>query len=293
MNWNSYWYLGLCSSCLLILTAAFITRRNVHTLLHFLVMVEIAYLIEAVIYIFLGSYEYRPGLIMSNEFYDSHMGAITSNLITVPTLGLLIGLFQLGWGWIILLIGVLAFVEWLFVREGIYTLYWWRIEYTSLGLLFYFPASRLIHRHLVKPVKGLAHTLFLFLSIGPLSGTLHFLPFMLFSCRMYRPGWYEDAAHDTSAFGIIYYLSIVLFITILAEIRSMPRWMKYVSLELVLMGVTILLAKAHILYSLVWWDPWIYLSFPLGVLWIAETFSSRLTCGQLEIKLRTANTKLQ
>jgi hypothetical protein len=279
MRSNSYWYLGLSALSLVLQIFIYIKKRRAHTFLQFLIVTEIAYLIEAVIYIFLGSYEYRPKLITNNAYYDSHMGALTSNLITVPTLALLVSVFQLNWIWIVCLTLLLALIEWLFVKLQIYTLHWWRIEYTAIGLLFYFPLAKMMYRRLLNPLRGLQHIIFTFLCVGPISGTLQFLPFMLFRCRVYRPGWFEDPAYDTSALAIIYYLGISLLVSILAKLRWKYQWLKYVGLEVFMLAVTILMKKSGLLFSQVWWDPWFYVLFPMILLKLAEMISRRLFVG--------------
>jgi hypothetical protein len=247
-----------------------------HTLFQFLVLVEIAYLIEAVIYIFLGSYLYHPRIIKYNTYYDSHLGALTSNLIAVPVAATIISAFQLSWVWIILATVLLAGTEWLFVELHIYTLHWWKIEYTVIGLLIYFPLAKIIYRRILHSLNGFLHSVFLFLCIGPISGTLHFLPIMFFSNRVYQPGWYENQSYDTSAFSIVYYISICIILVVLVKLIWIHKWLKFLLTVMVTLTMTYTLKKVGILFSTVWWDTWFYVLFPLFLLMIAEAFSKRL-----------------
>ncbi|ACT03903.1 hypothetical protein [Paenibacillus sp. JDR-2] len=279
MNPNSYWYLGLSFICIVLQVIVFYRKRRVHTYMQFFIGVELLYIVEAVIYIFNGSYEYYPKL-LSNRYYDSHLGALTSNLISIPSLALILSVFQLGWFWIVGFIALLAGIEWLFVELHIYTLYWWRIGYTSLGLLIYFPLIKKIYPWMLKARNGVSRAVLLFLCLGPISGTIQFLPFMLFFSRVYRPGWFSDPAQDTSAFGIVYYVSIVLVTTLLLMITWKYRWIKYACLETILIIVTVLLKQSGILISQRWWDVYLYLLFPMLLLIIGEIFAKHLARGE-------------
>lgn len=276
MTSNTFWYVGLSVVFLILLVFVFFKHRNMHTLFQFLVLVEIAYLIEAVIYIFMGSYLYHPNIIKYNSYYDSHMGAITSNLIAVPVMATIISIFQLNWVWIIGATIFLSGIELLFVKLQIYTLHWWRIQYTIIGLLLYLPFSKIIYRRIRNSLDGFLHSVFLFLCIAPISGTLHFLPIMFFSNRVYRPGWYENPSYDTSAFSVVYYICICIIIVVLVKLPWINKWLKIVLTVMVTLIVTYTLKKVGILFSTVWWDSSYYILFPLILLFIAEAFSTRL-----------------
>lgn len=281
MNFNTYYYLGLSTLGILILTYVYFKTRSDRTILIFLTMVEIAYLIEAVIYIFLGAYQYHPQILKHNAYYDSHMGALTSNLIAVPVLATCVAVFQLNWMWILIFTGLLAGIEWIFVEINIYTLFWWRIGYTSVGLIVYFPLAKWLYRRLLYPLRGFYHSMFLFLCIAPLSGTAQFLPFMLFSNRNYLPGWFVNPAYDTSAFGVVYYLCISLLLVILAKFHWSHKRTKYIAMVLIVFVLNVSLKILGILHSLMWWDTWFYVLFPLVLLMITENISKRLSNGPL------------
>jgi hypothetical protein len=282
MSFNSYWYLGLSISSLILLIYTCLKKGSIRSLLLFLIMVECAFLIETVIYIFSGSYAYHPNIIKYNDYYDSHIGALASNLFAVPVLATFITAFRLGWTWMFIFAAFLAGIEWLFLKLRIYTHYWWRIEYTSLGLfLVYFPLAKRCYHRILRPLKGFLHSLLLFLCIGPISATTQFIPIIFFSNRYYLPGWFENSYYDTTAFASIYYLSVSFLHVILAKLHWKRKWFKYLVLSAVLFVVTLFLQKGGILHSTVWWDPWYYILFPLIVLKITVTISKRLYHGPL------------
>lgn len=276
MSTNSLWYLGL-SFISLNLILYVIYKKKWRGLFLLLIMIQIAYLIETVIYIFLGSYEYRPQIIKHSAYYDSNLGALASNLLAVPALATLYSAFHLSKKWYFLFILFLAAVEWLFVKLHIYFQYWWRTEYTIIGLFGYLFVAKVLYPRLTFPVQGWSRTLFLFLCTAPVVGTFHIIPIMFFLNRDYVPGWFEDQAHDTTAFASIYYLAGTFLILGVLKLRRINRRMKYTLLAVIFLFILITLQKTDLLVIHASWDPWYYLLFPLIAFRIAEVFNQRMS----------------
>lgn len=279
MNEHSYWYMGLSLISLIILAYSIVKKKTAQSLFQFLIMVQLGYIIETVIYIFGGSYEYHPKLLKNSSYFDSNMGALTSNMLILPSLATYISVFRVRWLWIVVIIGLIACVEMLFVKLQIYTLRWWRIEYTSLGLVFYFALAKKVYPLLVKSPQGWMHSLLLFLATAPILGTLHIVPIMLFMNRLYSPGWYTDVARDTTAFSSIYYLCATFIIVVFVKLQRVQRWMKLAALVIVFGLITVFLSMFGILKSHVWWDPWYYVCFPMLAFLMCESISKRLKKG--------------
>lgn len=279
MEFNSYWYLGLAILSILLLIYVYKKTRSTRCLLLFLIMVGLGYLIEAVIYNFGHSYQYYPKLIKHDTFYDSNMGAIASNALALPVAATFIAALRKNWIWILFFISLFAGIEWAFLKLNIYSHNWWRIGYTSFGLLFYFPIAKLFLQMLSNPLKGKLHSIFLFLSVGPISGSLHIVPIMFFTSRYYELGWFNHRSEDTTAFSAIYYLCACLFYVWIAKLSWKYKWLKYLITVLLMFIITVVLQKSGILHSLVWWDPWYYLLLPIGLLKITIILSKHLTIG--------------
>jgi hypothetical protein len=282
MSVNTYWYIGLSLVSLIIFGIVLLTKNKVRSSLLFLIMVQIAYLIETVIYIFLESYIYYPMILKGNQYFDSNMGALTSNMVILPALATLIAAYRLGWIWQLLVIALVAGVELLFVELKIYALNWWRIQYTSMGLIFFFALARILYSRILEPLRGWQHTLYLFLFTGPILGTLHILPIMIFHNRYYHPGWFEDVAHDTTAFSSIYYLCGAAIVVSFVKLSQKHPWLNYVALAAVFSIITISLHLLGILQSRVAWDPWYYILSPLAVYATSQAMNTRLSNGAPE-----------
>ncbi|NWQ42420.1 hypothetical protein MLOOGBEN_17095 [Bacillus sp. EB106-08-02-XG196] len=279
MEFNSYMYLGLGILSILLLIYVYIKTRNSRSLLLFVTMVGLGYLIEAVIYNFAHSYQYYPKLIKHDSFYDSNLGAIASNALTLPAIATFIAILRKNWIWIIVLVILIAGIEWTFLKLNIYSHNWWKIGYTSLGLLVYFPLAKVFHQLLSNPLKGFLHTIFLFLIVGPFSGSLHIMPIMFLSNRYYELGWYESHSQDTTAFSAIFYVGACLFYVWIAKQHWKLKWLKYVLTPLLMYTVNVLLQKAGILHSQVWWDPWYYVILSVILLKLTVSMGKHLSSG--------------
>ncbi|QKS45758.1 hypothetical protein HUB94_15915 [Paenibacillus cellulosilyticus] len=207
------------------------------------------------------------------------MGALTSNLLVIPTVAIMVAVFQLRWKWIIAMIAAIGVVEWLFVIIEIYTLNWWRIVYTAVGLLFYLPIAPILYARLQRPVRGILHSLLLFLCIAPIMGTLHVVPIMFFMNRSYDPGWFSDPAHDTTAFASLYYVFMTCVIVTFMKLQAGRVWVKFVAIALFIFIITQGLTTTKLLTIHKWWDPWFYCLFPATVYLLFRPISARFAKG--------------
>lgn len=279
MSSNAYWYIGLSLVSLVALTFVLARAKTMRAVFLLLIMTQMAYLIETAIYIYGGSYIYRPGFLKDSAYYDSNMGALASNMLVIPTAALVIAVYRLRRKGIAASIALIGAIEWLWVKLGLYTLYWWRLEYTAVGLMMYFPFSRIVYGRLRRPATGLLHSALLFLCIAPILGTLHIMPIMLFMNRGYEPGWYADPARDTTAFSSIYYVVMTVVIVTAMKMRRGASWMKALAIALFILAVTGILNETGLLRVHAWWDPWYYCLFPPAVYWLLKPISARLAGG--------------
>ncbi|MBB6637041.1 hypothetical protein [Cohnella thailandensis] len=276
MHSNSYWYLGLGIASLLLLAYVCFRTRSARCLLLFAAMVGFGYLIETVIYIFLDSYRYYPKLIKNDPYYDSNMGAVASNMLTLPAVATFIAYFGLGWRWITGLTVLMVLIEWLFLKLGIYEHHWWKLIYTAAGFPVYFWVGKVLYRQMSRRLRGTLHWLILYLIVSPLSGTLHILPIMLFECRIYQVDWFADPSRDTTAFAAVYYLSISVLHVVAIKLNGRMQWAKYVLIAGFALLITVVLKSTGILKSLTWWDPLYYVLSPCLVLGAAQAIENIL-----------------
>jgi hypothetical protein len=150
-------------------------------------MVGVGYTIEYFAYVLLGSYEYYPKIISRDAYYDSTMGPLASNLLTLPATATFISVFRLNWIWITIFTGLIVGVEWLFSKLGIYRHHWWRFEYTVIGLPVYYSFAKFSFTRLMLPLKGIPHFLTVYLITWALF-TIQFVPLSFFNSRYFNLG---------------------------------------------------------------------------------------------------------
>lgn len=279
MDNNSYWYIGLVILSILLLIFIFVKTKNPRILMHFIAIVGLGFMIEAVIYNLLDSYRYYPKIFKHNPYYDSNMGAVASNAFALPAVATFVSVFRTNWIWMLFFVILIHWIEWFFLKLHIYSHNWWNSWFTSFGLPFYFITAKILYQKLLKPMKGFLHSLTLFLIVGPFSGMFHIMPIMVFSNRYYQLGLFEDRYQDTTAFAAIYYLSASFIYVLMTKIQWRAAWMKYVTTVIFFAIVTFLLKIVGILHSQVWWDPWYYTCLPIILLAITQSISKHLYKG--------------
>jgi hypothetical protein len=274
---NSYWYYALLVLSTSLFCFILFKKRNTQTLFLLLTMIGMGYLIETIIFNFLGSYEYEPNFIQYNTFYDSNLGAFVSNTFSLPVVATLIATFHLGWIWMVFFSGVFVGIEWLFLKLHIYTHNWWRLAYTGFGLPFYFAMSKVYYKWIKHPSKGLKHYWMLYLITGSISASTHILPIIFFSNRIYTPGWFENSGRDSIALAAIFYLCDSLFYCLMSKLNWKMKWSKYILAGLLIYAVNQVLIRVGILHSLVWWDQPYYVGLSLLLTLITGIFDKRLS----------------
>lgn len=279
MDINAYWYIGLVIPHILMLIFTFVKTKNSRVFLLYISIVGLGFIIEAVIYNLFDSYRYYPKIFKHNPSYDSNLGAVASNVFSLPIVATFIAVFRKNWIWMLFFVALFHGIEWLFLRLHIYSHNWWNTWFTSIGLPFYFIFAKVIYRQLLKPMRGLLHTLTLFLIIGPFSGMFHIMPIMLFSNRYYQLGLFENRYQDTTAFAAIYYLSATTLFVLVTKLQRKAAWIKYLSVVSLFAIATLLLIKAGILHSQTWWDPWYYICLPIILLALTNSISKHLYNG--------------
>lgn len=267
---NAYWFLGLALISASVLIWVCFRTRSAQPLYLYLFMVGVGYLIEFVIYILLGSYEYKPKILHNDSYFDSNMGAIASNFFSLPVSAMLIAVFRLGWKSMAGFIVLFACIEWLFLSLGIYVHHWWKTGFTAAGLPFYFGTAKLVFRWMSSPVQGWREAVILFCISGAVLGTLQIMPVMFFDSRQYHFGWFDRPGRDTTAAAAVFYLFISLLFTLSVMLRWRAALLKYVLAMSVIITVTAVMQGTGLLEVKLWWDLWYYRLLNLSVLiWLS------------------------
>lgn len=198
---NAIWFMLLVGLSLLLLFYTFWRKRDIKLLVLFLGLGAIAGLLDNVIFIWLQSYEYYPG-ILDNVYYDMVLGAYLSQVYYVSSMAMFIAAFNLRNRWIVLFAAMFVGLEFLFLALGIYKLNWWHSGYTAVGLSIYFWVSKKWYMSMKQ-----AYTRFIrWFTLYCLSYIIYvnLVAFPLISDHYhFAGGWFINAARDAVAVLIV------------------------------------------------------------------------------------------
>jgi hypothetical protein len=154
------------------------------------------------------------------------------------------------------------------------------MDYTAIGLPFYFAVAKYWYPKLLLPLKGFLHFITLFLVVASLTGNVQIMiPMLFLGTRIYQIGWFDDPYRDSSAFATVFWLPFTLLFALALKLRWKHKWLKYVILVAILYLVLTILQITGIQRSYVWWDKWYGVTITFVLLWVAEAINKRLWNG--------------
>lgn len=223
MSFNAYFYLTLIllSTALLIFTLW--KHRDPKLFLLYLAMGGLTYIYEYIIFILFKSYNYHPE-ILTNEFYDSIIGAISSNGFTIPILTVFVAAFQISWIGRLALALFIMLVETLFLNLALYEHYWYKTIYTGIGLLIAFYISThwlwFLRNDLSKRISFLTLTLSVYFIIS----SFIFISSGILGKFIYTIGWFDNPFRDSVAFFTLLNLLDAFILSYIMTYRLSWSW---------------------------------------------------------------------
>ncbi|MCA1056673.1 hypothetical protein LCM10_16945 [Rossellomorea aquimaris] len=179
-------------------------RENASLILLFwLFICGVAYLFEFVIFILLESYEYRPGILIS-DYNDSIVGSIISQALAVPVAIVFIVVFQIRKRWIFFIIGLFFLIETLFLHLDIYEHHWWKSIYTIFFLVLTIILSKIWWRHLNSKPYHYIHLVTLYLAMMTLTQTAGWILSSLIGLYGLPMGFFDSVQKDMIAGNGLY-----------------------------------------------------------------------------------------
>ncbi len=199
------------------------------------------YLFEYIVLILNKAYQYKPN-IFKNNYQDNLFGAITSQLIVVPTAGLIVSLFQLKYKWFLLFSSVLFGVEKTFVKKNFFKHFWWSPYYTLIGLQAFFFISKVWKHQLVDKKNQIFTILTVYFSfLVPLS-TLNFYYGTVCRAFLFKGHWFHNPIRSSIAISTIYTALCSLLFTLAIMVKR--SYAKLCSIFL-MMGVDLYLVRIN------------------------------------------------
>ncbi|MCR2805829.1 hypothetical protein [Paenibacillus soyae] len=275
-------YLLLVAISMIAFVILLFRQRTVRPLILLLAFSGFIYLFEFFIFVWSDSYSYSPGLVKI-PYYDSVLGAVVSNLLSVPIAATFIAVYRLNWRWMACLAFAYGGVEWTFLQLGVYEHHWWRTAYTIIAMLVFF----LFARQWPIWLSGRSRTIpfvTLVMLAWSVVGTLVFF-MALAGMRMFHIGVFEDPYHDDIFFSSIY--GVFKAIVFAAGVTATRRPWKRAATLLVIFAAHISLLQIGILKILVpQWQYWLlYGPCCCTVLWLVSASSRKLERFRAETRI--------
>lgn len=266
-------YLILVAISMIALTVLLFHKRPAQPLILLFSFSGMIYVLEFIIFVWHNSYRYFPHIV-GISYYDNVLGAVVSNLLSVPIAATYAAVFRLRWRWIICLAFAYGGIEWMFLQLGIYEHYWWKTMYTVIAFLLFFRfASQwpiwLSGRS--RTIKFITLTMLTWSVVG----TLVFL-LALAGIRIFHIGLFEDPYHDDIFFSAIYgfFKAVVLAAGVTA---SRQPWSRAVSLLVIFAGNIVLMQLGILKIMVPQWQYWlIYAPCCFIVLWLVSRSNDKL-----------------
>jgi hypothetical protein len=268
-----YWYLALVVLSIMIIAITYWKSRNKLISILLFGVAGLSYLIENIILIWLKAYVYYPGFIQ-DKLADSILGAIVSDLFSLPSTAVLIAVFQLNWVWIILISGMFAGVEMLFLKLGIYKHYWWKTYYTFISLIFFYTLIKKWFHWLNNPHGRILSIVTLILSLHFIKTQFSIIIYELLKTGQYSVRWIEALGRPSYAISTPINLYVAISLTSLIIFRARLIWKAAAIVGLFV--VDIALFKLHIIQIHTYWH-FVYLILSnVFVLLIGQVFGNLL-----------------
>lgn len=135
---NTIWYILLGILCIIQLIFGLKKANNrKHMLAVFFIISGMTFSFEAIIFLFLKSYNYYPMIIPQSPIDDGLAGSLFSQF-SVSSSAMLISVLNLNYYWFLIFSVMYGIIEELFLHLGIYAHNWYQTWMTMLGLVLLF-----------------------------------------------------------------------------------------------------------------------------------------------------------
>lgn len=262
-NSTPYFILGTIS--ILAILPLFLHKRAAWPLILLFSFSGMIYVFEFYIFVLHNSYRYFPHIV-DISYYDNVIGAVVSNLLTVPVAATYISVYKLNWKWIVSFAFIYGGIESLFLRLDVYEHHWWKTPYTIIALLIFFRFARewlvwLSGRN--RAIRFVALDMFTYSVVATIVFTL-----ALSGIRIFKFGHFDDPYRDDIFFSAIYsfFKAFVLTVGVTASHRL---WSRAASLLVIFVAQLVLMRLGIINVMIPLWQYWlIYAPCCCIVLWL-------------------------
>lgn len=257
---NTVWFMLLGITTLLELALIFYRAENRRLALGLYLSVSgFVFSLEMAVYSYLKAYTYYPMIFPQSPPDDCIAGNLFSQFSIAAT-GLLIGVYNLRYYWIIFFAGVYGGIEYLFLRLGIYQQNWYRTWMTVLGLMLLFWLFKTVYRKALSHIAPFLRYMYAFYGLLALHQHLIIWPMRLTGIRTFSESFLPDGEKSMVVLTTLNLL--VMAVTMLAVCFTRIRWRWKAPAFVGLYAYHFLLAK----YGLVHLKPgWFFITASLCI----------------------------
>ncbi|MBO7743589.1 hypothetical protein I8J29_05240 [Paenibacillus sp. MWE-103] len=270
---NAMPYLVLIAICAIASSVLLVHKRAAWPLILLLSFSGMIYVFEFYIFVLKDCYRYSPHL-LAIPYYDNVLGAVFSNLLSVPVAALFIAVYRLSWRWIVGLSLAYGGVEWLFLQLGIYQHHWWRTGYTILALILFFRFARQWLVWLAERGRAFRFVTLLMFAWSVVATVVFTLA--VTGIRVFHSGYFQDPYRDDIFLSAMYgfFKAAVISVTVTA---TRHHWRRLISLAVILAANLVLMKLGILRVRIPLWQYWlIYGPCCLLVLWLVAVGNRKL-----------------
>ncbi len=203
-NKQYYGLLSLFSLFLLLFTIIRTDHKNRRYLLPlFLAFTGLNYILEYYVLVISKAYRYFPK-VFKNAYFDNIFGATVSQLLVVPTTGLLLSILNIKYRWSLLFTLIITSIEILFLKKKIFKNYWWKTYYTLIGLQLFYLLATFWRKQLIEKKNKHVKIMTVFLSIFVTHTTLMFYHVSFLRTFLFNVKWFKNPFRSHIAFATLY-----------------------------------------------------------------------------------------
>jgi hypothetical protein len=170
----------------------------------FLFATSVTWLGEFTVLGLLNSYAYKPG-VFSDPWAENLLGHLILNSTLWPGMAILVAAYSLGYEWFCLLSAWNVFIEFLFVKLGMYEQHWWHYYMTAGAVILYLAIIKKWFPLMNQKRHGLPRFITLYFAALVIIH-LPFLLLLLFGKQYYDVNFAQNLYRSSTIFILFYHL---------------------------------------------------------------------------------------
>jgi hypothetical protein len=267
---NFFPYFVLIVISVVLFVVSWRKAANKKLIIFYLCMAGFVYFFEFVVLVLLKCYVYEPG-VFKDPYIDNIFGANISDGFIVPLAAVFIAVYNLGSGWIAVIVLCFIGIEELFLYLHVYKHFWWKTIYTGLGLIIQFAIGKWVWDKICFHTKRfIVRFGAIYFSSVTIQATVLYYLTAVFDAVFFKVNWFHEPTRGNIAFEASFAFVNSIFFTLVVVTKA--RW--YWKTILIVFGacLNVLLHKWGILVVQGYWTIALLTLIQAGYLFILKYF---------------------